>query len=159
MPDLPRIPGLSVQGLPPRRIAELFESTKWGDDLSAKEVETLARYVHPCTLEKGATLVREGEKEAFLALLVTGKLDVLKGGVLLQTVLPGRTIGEMSIIDGEPRSASAVAVDACSLLLLTAEGFQRMIDEVPRLAVRVVMKIAKLTSQRLRMASGRLLER
>lgn len=160
---LPRIAGLTPQAAPPRKIAEMLESTKWSDDLSAKEAETLARYLHPCTMEKGAFLVRQGAKDAYLALIVTGTMDIVKetpngAPALLHTAGPGRTIGEMSIIDGEPRSASVVAAEPTTLLILSDDGFKRLVDEVPRLAVRVVMKIAKLTSQRLRLTSGQLVD-
>ena len=64
----------------------------------------------------------------------------------------------MSIIDGEPRSAAAVTAVESTLLVMSAEKFQKLLDEWPRVAVIVVMKIAKLMSQYLRHTSGRLID-
>jgi CRP-like cAMP-binding protein len=64
----------------------------------------------------------------------------------------------MSIIDGEPRSAAAVTAVESTLLVMTADKFNRLLDEWPRVAVVLVMKIAKLMSQYLRQTSGRLID-
>ena len=70
----------------------------------------------------------------------------------------GRIIGEMSLIDGEPRSASVVADVPTTLVVLTGEGFARLSSDVPRLAVKILLKISKLISQRLRQTSGALVD-
>jgi CRP-like cAMP-binding protein len=74
------------------------------------------------------------------------------------TAAAGRIVGEMSLMDGEPRSASVVADEPTTFVLLTGEGFSRLSSEVPRLAVKVLLKISKLISQRLRQTSGALVD-
>jgi CRP/FNR family cyclic AMP-dependent transcriptional regulator len=64
----------------------------------------------------------------------------------------------MSLVDGEPRSASVVADEPTTLVVLTAEGFACLSSEVPRLAIKVLLKISKLISQRLRQTSGTLVD-
>jgi CRP/FNR family cyclic AMP-dependent transcriptional regulator len=141
---------------------DLLETTKWADDLSGKEVEVLAGYFRLYTAEKGSVIVREGSRDVYLCLLLDGKVQVTKEGdshaaKSLGSIGPGKTFGEMSLIDGEPRSASIIAEEAATLLVLTGDDFERLSSDVPRLAIKVLLKIAKVVSQRLRQTTGVLL--
>ena len=150
--------GLTLQKTTFRHISELVDSTKWGDNLSGKEVEALSKYLQLCAADKGMTIVREGSREAYLCLVVDGRVNVMKEGRQIGSVGPGHTFGEMSLIDGEPRSASVVAEEKTTLIVLTRDGFANLSLEVPALAIKVLFKIAKLLSQRLRQTSGALVE-
>ena len=148
---------------PGQVVSRLLESTKWADDFSAKEVDALARWFVAYTVDKGGAIVREGEREAFMCLIVEGKVSVTKKGTvpgsrLIQMMGPGTMIGEMSLIDGEPRSASVRAAEPTTVLAMNKQDFDRFCDQMPRLALKFVLKIAKLTSQRLRRTSGRLVD-
>ena len=70
----------------------------------------------------------------------------------------GKTLGEMAVVDGEPRSATCVAKRECVLLLLTKDNFQCIVRQRPGLAVKLLVVIAKLLSQRLRQVSGVLVD-
>ena len=155
--------GLVVHGHKPSEITNFVESTKWADALSAKEIETLSNYLHVYRAEKDAVIVREGRREAYLCLLVEGRVNVMKQGAnrtakQIGTIGKGNTFGEMSLIDGEPRSASVVAEEPSLLVVLTGEGFARLSLEVPRLALKILLKLSKLLSQRLRQTSGVLVD-
>jgi CRP-like cAMP-binding protein len=71
---------------------------------------------------------------------------------------PGKTFGEMSLIDGEPRSASAIALDDSKVLVLTEENFHRLVYQYPHLGAMVLLKLAQLMSQRLRQTSDLLVD-
>jgi CRP/FNR family cyclic AMP-dependent transcriptional regulator len=157
---LPWAKGLTAQAFTLPQISKVVESTSWADNLSAREIETLSRYLHVCTAEEGSVIVQQGRREAYLCLIVEGRVSIMKQGSgrakKIGSAGVGRTVGEMSLIDGEPRSASVVADEPTTLVVLTAEGFARLSSENPRLAVKVVLKISKLISQRLRQTSGAL---
>ena len=79
-----------TEGLSPREctvteIAELVESTKWAHKLSGKEVTTLSRYLCVCEAEKGAVIVREGGREAYLCLLIRGQVSIMKEAAKSET--------------------------------------------------------------------------
>ena len=71
---------------------------------------------------------------------------------------PGQFIGEMAIFDGESRSASVQAIEDSLIFILTKDELDHLIDEVPRVAIKLIMKLAKAMSQRLRISSGLLVE-
>ena len=90
-----------------------------------------------------------------------GTLDVIKTGetgdkVVISSLHRGRSIGEMSILDNFPRSATVRARANATLITLTRESFQHIVDQHPRIGVKVLMGVARLLSLSLRKTSSRL---
>lgn len=146
-----------------RQRADLLDSTHWANNLSGKQVALLAGYMllerHP----EGAILFRQGDRESSLGILVEGKLVVEKSGrgesqTRLAVLGAGKSFGEMALLDGEPRSATARVQEPVSLLVLTPEAFEQLCYEKPGLAVPLVLRLAKMMSQRLRLTSSRLVD-
>ncbi|MCH7600491.1 MAG: cyclic nucleotide-binding domain-containing protein [Myxococcales bacterium] len=71
---------------------------------------------------------------------------------------PGKTFGEMALIDGRPRSATVRAVSESTLMILDPEGLASLSDDKPRLALQFVLMIARDLSARLRRTSGMLVD-
>ena len=143
--------------------SNLIDGTHWADEFSFAQVKMLATYMDVYRVPKETVLFFEGDKKPYLVLIVTGQVHVVKydshrNPKRIATLGPGKTIGEMTIIDGEPRSASAVTADSAVLMVMTDEKFNRLVDDRPRVAVTLVLKIAKLMSQYLRRTSGRLID-
>lgn len=144
-------------------ICEMIAETQLFADSDWKYVQALASYVQCYEVSSGTVVFKEGEAGNYMCLLVKGEVEILKNDqddTLHRIVLVtrGKTVGEMSIIDGEPRSATCVASQASILLLLTKDNYTRIIKERPGLAVHILAKLAKLVSQRLRNVSGQLVE-
>jgi len=132
-------------------------------DLEGPELRQLAGYLLGRDYEPGATIFREGEPGSFLGLLVEGEVRIFKETDARQTRTVAvenrsRAVGEMALIDGEPRSASCIAVKRTRLLVLTRDQFDRLGHERPVLALKLALRIARLISRRLRMTSGRLVD-
>jgi CRP-like cAMP-binding protein len=62
----------------------------------------------------------------------------------------GEIFGEMSFIDGLPRSASAYAVEDTTLYIFRRSAFDKMIGDDPKFAIKVLFNISRIISQRLR---------
>lgn len=162
----PKIGGLSAMSKVDLSLLEkcnLIDGTQWANEFSFAQVKKLAAYVDVYQVAEESVLFFEGDKSAFLVLIVKGqvhavKFDSRRNPKRIATLGPGKTIGEMSIIDGEPRSASAVTAGESILMVMTVEKFNLLLDEWPRVAVILVLKIAKLMSQYLRQTSGRLID-
>jgi CRP/FNR family transcriptional regulator, cyclic AMP receptor protein len=144
-------------------IVELLETTKWVDDFSPEQIRVLARYLYVCEAAKGAMVVQEGGLEGYLCLLINGRVSIVKAGadgrtMQLGSAIAGSTFGEMSLVDHEPRSASVIAEEPSLFVVLTGQGLEDLTAEVPQLAVKVLLKIAKVMSERLRETSGALVD-
>lgn len=143
--------------------SNLIDATQWANEFSFAQVKRLAACMDVHKVSPQTVLFYEGDKSTYMVLIVKGQVHVVKFDSQrtpkrIATLGPGKTIGEMSIIDGEPRSASAVSASDATLLVMTTENFHRLMDEWPRVAVILIQKIAKLMSQYLRQTSGRLID-
>ncbi len=120
-----------------------------------KDLSALSEYVSVYTASPGTTVFREGDTNSFMCLIIDGQLSIAKGtGTDWQTAIsvlnPGETVGEMALIDGLPRSATALALTDTTLFVITRVNFFRMADDNPLLFQWLVTKIARRISHRLR---------
>lgn len=144
--------------------ANLLEKTQWANEFAFLEIETLAEYLQLRLVEKGALVFREGDRDATLFVIAEGKVGIFKAGARKQdlpiaTIGVGHTLGEMALIDGQARSAGAAAVDDLTLLAISRADLDRLAGDHPRLAVKLLLKVAKLLSQRLRQTTSNLADR
>lgn len=136
----------------------------WANDFAWRELESLANYTESYAAPKGTTLVREGSRESFMGVVLEGLVDVVKQdgdgvGRALAQIRPGKTFGEMALLDGEARSATLVTAADTVVLVVTKDALDRLSEDAPRLALKFVLKLARQVSQRLRQTSGVLSDR
>lgn len=133
----------------------MLESAQILKEFSRAETEVLAEYAGAYLARRGMRIFREGTRANFLCLIVEGRVDIFKDGdKKITTIRAGRTMGEMSVIDGFPHSASAVAVEDTRLVLITRNHFEKFIEEQPAVAVKFMWSLARLMSLRLRQTTG-----
>jgi CRP/FNR family cyclic AMP-dependent transcriptional regulator len=92
-------------------------------------------------------LFREGEPGDHVIAVLTGRVKIsvqTTSGreILLAVKEPGDLVGELSAIDGRPRSATAIALEPVDALVVAAPAFLAFIDEHPRIAVRLLRTLA-----------------
>ena len=133
-------------------------------DLESWELQVLSKNFRLFNVDAGAALFSEGDEGDFMALIVEGAVELTKendakGPVKIGTEGLGRTLGEMALIDGEPRSATAKFVKSGRVLILTRSNFEGVMNEHPRLGIGLLWRICRVLSQRLRRTTGSLSER
>jgi CRP/FNR family cyclic AMP-dependent transcriptional regulator len=99
----------------------------------------------------GGVIFVKGDRGEFAYLVRSGEVEIRGSGLALEVVGPGGLFGEMALIDGGPRSASAVARKATELVVIDQPTFVRLLGEVPDFALNVMQLLAK----RLRAANTR----
>ena len=144
-------------------IADMLERSDMFRDFNRHDVECFARYFQAYAAPKGVVVLEEGRRESYMFVIASGKLDIFKNsnhsdGKKIATIRAGKTIGEMSILDGMNHSATAVVVESAILLLLTKSKFEQFIQSEPEVALKVLRKMAQLMSLRLRQTSGMLID-
>ncbi len=141
----------------------MLEEVELLSDLNWREIELLAGYMKAYEADAGSAIFHEGEPGNHLCLIVRGRVKSYKatergGPAVVAMDGRGRSIGEMALVDGEPRSATCEAVEPSTLLLLTRDAFMRLSEERPLLGFKLLLRIAKLMSRRLRVTSGKLVD-
>jgi len=131
--------------------------------LDAREARLLASHMLLYGARQGTTIFAEGDPGNFLCLILEGRTVITKQGDdgqphTIGTVGPGKTIGEMALIDGEPRSASCSCQTDVELALLSKSNFDKLVQTAPLLGYKVMARLAKLLSQRLRQTTGQLVD-
>ena len=132
------------------------------ENFSYAEVQALAHFMHAYRAETGVEIIREGDGGDFMLMLIEGRAEVYKRDrwntpQLLATVEAGRTLGEMSMIDGDARFATCLAAEPTLIAVLDRESLARIIVEQPLLGAKILMELVLMLSQRLRNTSERLL--
>ena len=112
------------------------------------KVASKARAVeHPAAKE----IATQGQSGIGFHLLLTGTADVLVNGTVARHMVAGDYFGEISLIDGKPRSATVVTTSAATTLSLVAWDFTPLLDEEPELTKALLLA----TCKRLRDAEAR----
>jgi CRP/FNR family cyclic AMP-dependent transcriptional regulator len=141
-----------------------LERTPIFEDFRREDLEALAGYFTVHRVDAGTLIFREGEKGTRMCLLLEGRLEVFRNDdsgarKKITDVGPGKLIGEMSLIDGMPYSATAVASAISTLVMLSRDNMQRICEERPRAGNQLLWKVANLLSLRLRQTTGKLIDR
>jgi CRP-like cAMP-binding protein len=136
----------------------MLQHTQLLRDFSAEEIRALGEYCGAYRVAAGKQIFGEGERSNFMCILVKGKADIIKDGKKVASVGAGKTMGEMSLIDGYPHSASALTTEDTEVVLITRFNFQRLMQQDPQLAMRLLWKIGRLMSLRLRRTTGVLID-
>jgi CRP-like cAMP-binding protein len=142
-------------------VSSLLEETDWGGRFDPSELRTIADYLVIRSYPAGQFIFREGDQSSYMAFISNGMVDIVKGEQdLTVTTLPhGTYLGELSLVDDMPRSASARAREDTTLLVLDKDEFDRIILDHPMLGVKMVKDIAKVISARLRATTEHLFTR
>ena len=90
----------------------------------------------------GEHVILEGRPGDFMFVVAEGLLELTASDQLLDIVRAGDVFGEMSLIDGEPRSASAVVVEDAVLIPIDRADFLRLVRAHPDFALYVMRSLA-----------------
>jgi len=139
------------------RECELFRS------YSPRELEVVAGMVEIRSIRAGERIFVEGDAADWLAFVIEGKFSITKQGAHQQPITVSREyrsriLGEMAVIDGEPRSATCTSASDARLAVLRASDFEMLGEDYPRVGFRLLRDVAKIISARLRSTSGRLVD-
>ena len=97
-------------------------------------------------LPAGDVLFRDGDAASMMYAVVSGELSVLVKGVEVETVGEGGVVGEMGLINGQPRTATVVAKTDATVVPVGEAEFLRHVHNTPFFALQIL----RITAERLR---------
>ena len=115
--------------------------------LSKRHVARLAADTVQEVFEPGRTVVAEGMLGEAMFVVLGGTARVTRRGKRVGAVLPGDFFGELSAIDGGPRSASVVAVTPLRVLRLFRRTLMSLIDDEPQVTLKLLDGIVRRVRQ------------
>jgi CRP/FNR family transcriptional regulator/CRP/FNR family cyclic AMP-dependent transcriptional regulator len=140
-----------------RKRSEKVERLKRVDlfaGLSNKDLNQIAQSVDEVSIQQGHVIARQGGTGREMFIILEGRARVERDGRLIARLKANDTFGEMSLIDGEPRSATVKADSDVTLLVVESRAFLSLLDAVPGLARRVLRTMsARLRTADIQLAS------
>jgi CRP/FNR family cyclic AMP-dependent transcriptional regulator len=140
-------------------------------DFTADEADLLGANMLRVRARPGQLLIEEGEASDWMMVLLSGTVDVGKRKVgaasddedrtdttRLAVIKEGAVIGEMSMLDGEPRYASCWALSEVEAAVLGRAAVSHVIATQPVVAAKLLVKLTQLLAQRLRNTSNQLVK-
>jgi CRP-like cAMP-binding protein len=124
-------------------------------ELDGAHLQALAEHLRPRTLKRGEVLFREGDGGRELYIVRAGTVLVSKpvlGRVeqVLARLGSGELLGDMSLFDGAPRSATVTAESDAAVLCLDPEGLRLLTEASPRAAAAFYFQMGRMFTARLR---------
>ncbi len=145
------------------QLCAMLERTHVCRQLPPEDIDILARQAHAYRMAPGHYLFREGGRDSALFIIAEGTIKILKEAGYrhyrtIAIIHRGTVLGEMSVVDGRPFSASALAVEPTDVILITRRNVLGLIERHPELGNKLLLQLARLISLRLRRTSGLLVE-
>jgi CRP/FNR family transcriptional regulator, cyclic AMP receptor protein len=110
--------------------------------LSDDDRTAIHRLMTEVSVEAGEVLAREGSRGHEFFVILSGSASVDRDGVHMADVGPGDFQGEISLLDGGPRTATVTATTPMTLLVATHQEFSSLLDATPVIARRMLPALA-----------------
>lgn len=133
------------------------------EDFTLTEIDVLGTYMPVYEAAPATPLIVEGEYGDFMLLLLSGSVDVSRRDShgkpsRIAVVQAGHTLGEMSMIDGEPRFSSCTTLEPTRFAVLTRDNLTEVIRAQSGVGAKILVKLVHMLAQRLRNTSMKLVK-
>ena len=106
--------------------------------VSRAGLEELGGIADEIDVRAGTVLTHEGYREGFFFVIVSGTVRIERGGRTLNTLGPGDFLGEIALLDGGPRTATATAETPSRILSMTYQMFHELLDASPEIRAAIM---------------------
>jgi CRP/FNR family transcriptional regulator, cyclic AMP receptor protein len=144
--------------------AELLAQPSTMMRLSLEEARVVVSYMEPRKFPEGTVFIQEGDKNNtdYMVLVLDGEVTV--ESIVVSRTTPvttavlssGSILGEMGIVDGEPRSATCTATTPVRAAIFTRGALEQLINEHPAVGAKFMMSISLRIAERLRDTADKL---
>lgn len=111
---------------------------------SKRELRRVAATAEVRELPAGHVLTREGEPGREFAAIVDGRVEVRRKGRKLRELGSGDWLGEIALLTGGPRTATATTTEPTRVLLIRGGMFRALVERTPSIAYKVLERVAAL---------------
>jgi CRP/FNR family cyclic AMP-dependent transcriptional regulator len=130
------------------KTANFFAEGTLFNNLSSEELRQLAHIARERRFDRGQVIFYEGDLGGSLYIIVTGAVKIVVMADdgrehILGLLNPGDFFGEVSLIDGEPRSATAMALENVSVVMISRDDFIRLLRENPEMSLKIMVTLCE----------------
>ena len=133
---------------------EMLKSIPIFSQLTGKEVLELDELLHERVYEKDEIIFEEGDIGHGIYIVVSGKLRINLSHASLKTLIleigPGELLGELTLFEEAPRTATVAAVERTVMVALFQAEFSSLLSKNKSIGVKVLTEIARILIRRAR---------
>ena len=131
------------------KVMEMTGAIPLFDKIASSQLRIIAAHMDIIHLHEKGLLFSEGHHSDYMCFVVSGSLEVLKQSdngkrVKVSTLSRGRSIGEMALLDTFPRSATVIAETECTLLTISRDSFDQILDRHPRAGIAFLNRFSRV---------------
>ena len=126
---------------------ELLRNVPLFRTLSQRHLSAVAKYTDAHRARQGAILTKKGQHGLEAFVIVDGRARVEVGGKTIAELGVGDFVGELSLIDGKPRTATVIAQTPMTLLVVRRRDFKSLRDTVPGLQEKLLTTLCERLRQ------------
>jgi CRP-like cAMP-binding protein len=123
-------------------IADALESAPLFSLCSKRELRLVAKLAKPKTVRAGTTLVTEGESGDSMFVILSGGVNVHKGGRKIAELGSGDAVGELALLSRAPRNATVTTRTTCDIAVLGRRQLFRLIEDAPGFSRKLLEALA-----------------
>jgi CRP/FNR family cyclic AMP-dependent transcriptional regulator len=135
--------------VPARPTVELLSRVPLFETLSRVHLSRVAALAEESEYHTGRVIVKKGDAGRAFYVIVDGTAKVLRGKIVTArgeaTLGPGDFFGELSLLDGDARTATVVATSDLTVVRIERTAFRRLLRENPDLAIKLLEGMARRT--------------
>jgi CRP/FNR family transcriptional regulator, cyclic AMP receptor protein len=125
-------------------VASMLQNVPLFAGLEQKDLRHIAESFKEHKYEPNVVIEAEGEKGISMFLIKDGTVDIKRGGKVLANLGPGQFFGEMSLLDSQPRSASAISGSSpVTCLVMTSWAWEGFLRTKPEIAISLLREMAR----------------
>lgn len=144
-------------------LEEVFKSLPLFGHLPEEAIKSFSDIAFRVHAYRGQTIIEEGEEGGDLYILLEGRVGISLESInpsmeiAINKVGPGEPIGEMSLLEGGPRSATVVSLERCVLARLSGAKMNKIFQQHPEWGMIFMRNLAVILTARLRTMNRRIL--
>lgn len=112
--------------------------------LTKRQLKRLAGITEVVDFMAGHSIVREGDEGDSFYVVLKGQAKVAVGKKTVATLLPGEHFGEISLLDGGPRTASVTSDTPMTMLMITRKAFLKELRQDPELSLSLMASLSRM---------------
>jgi CRP/FNR family transcriptional regulator, cyclic AMP receptor protein len=124
------------------RVAEMLAAARLFDGVDADGMDRIAAVAVQVEFPADHVIARQGEIGTGFFVIVTGAARVVRDGETVATIGPGDFFGELSVLDGRPRTAQVIADGPTTCLALASWDFEAVLLDQPGVTLAILRGLA-----------------
>ena len=125
------------------------------NDLTKRDLSVLIKIIHNRTFVEGEFIFHQADPGIGLYIIREGEVEIERENShkvknILATFSKGDFFGELALVDGEKRSASAIAKSACKVSVIFKPDLDEFIEKYPKKGIKILTGISNILALRLR---------